>query len=63
MIASREDVYREALCVLATASDHNNNTATFIKSRILPQLANKNSMLDVEGAGIGTMSLLFKRLL
>lgn len=59
MITSRGDVYKEALGILANASDHIEHTVALIMEKIIPDLKNTDSMLDV-GAGIGTMTAHFK---
>jgi SAM-dependent methyltransferase len=55
MLSSSLREYKEALGILAESSEHITLIAQVIKEKILPQLANKHSMLDV-GAGIGVLT-------
>jgi SAM-dependent methyltransferase len=55
MLSSTPAVYKEALGILASCSEHIPLIAKAIKTNILPRLANKGSMIDV-GAGLGKLT-------
>jgi SAM-dependent methyltransferase len=55
MLSSSAREYKEALSILASSSEHINLIVQAIKEQILPNLANKNSMIDV-GAGMGVLT-------
>jgi SAM-dependent methyltransferase len=55
MLSSSYPEYKEALGILADSSQHIVLIAQAIKSKIIPKLVNKHSMIDV-GAGMGILT-------